>query len=229
MFLLVWTICMVFVILVVKNVLRLKRMGSYVKRLPGIPFKAVLPLLQPNTTTTELFKIYENITNYLDGDGLKKIWLLHKLVVLCDDPVNLRTILMSKDCLSKPYQYRLVSAVGEGILFSKGKTFNLLTTLKNFGEIYLVFLTVHHWRKDRKNVNMVFALSILKTFASKFNRRFCNLTKSLERFVDQPEFDLSEHILGSNLETFMGEFDLLAGSKCYTKSTSFSFRCEFPI
>lgn len=73
----------------------------------------------------------------------------------------------------------------------------------------------------------MFALSILKTFESNFNRRFCDLTKNLEKFVDQSEFDLAEHILGCNLETFMGEADLLAELKFSTISSSFFSDANF--
>lgn len=133
MLLLLLTICMVFVIWVADAMLRFKRVASHVKKLPTIPIKVLLPILRPNITTTELFQIYDKISYYFDSDGLTKVWLLHKLVVLCDDPVNLRTILMSKDCFSKPYHYRLVSAVGDGILFSEGKTLNLLRKMKILG------------------------------------------------------------------------------------------------
>lgn len=72
--------------------------------------------------------------------------------------------------------------------------------------ILFSFLLAHEWRKDRKNVNTVFSLSILKLFEPTFNRRFHELTNKIERFVDQPEFELTNHILDCNLNTFMGEF-----------------------
>lgn len=68
-----------------------------------------------------------------------------------------------------------------------------------------VFL-VHHWQNDRKNLNTVFAMGVLKTFETVFNRRFHDLANSLERFVEQPEFELTNHILECNLKTFFGGF-----------------------
>lgn len=159
---LMWAICVMFLIVWIKLTLRRKRRNSYLENLPKIPFKVLLPLLRPNITTTELFQIYEKATNYFDGDGLKASWIFTNPAIVCDDPVNLRTILKSKDCSSKTHNFRLLPAVADGIS--------------------------------------------LKTFEPTFNRRFSDLAKSLEKFVDHSEFELTEHILGCNLKTFLGEF-----------------------
>lgn len=118
MLVLLWIICTALVILVFDLILRRLRHSFYVKNLPKIPLKVILPLLRPNITTTELFQIYEKATKI--NDGLAAIWILAKLVIVCEDPVNLRTILMSKDCFGKPYHFRLNTAAA-GILFSEGK------------------------------------------------------------------------------------------------------------
>lgn len=111
-------ICVVFGILVVDLVLRQRRQSPYVENLPKLPFKMFVPLLRPNITTAEIYHRMEQLTNYCHG--LVAFWIFPKLVIICDDPVNLKTILMSGDCLNKPYHYRMVPASGDGILFSRG-------------------------------------------------------------------------------------------------------------
>lgn len=63
------------------------------------------------------------------------------------------------------------------------------------------------WQAYRKNVNTVFNPSVLKTFVPTLNRRFLSLARNLERFVDQPEFDFTEHILGCSFNSVLGKFD----------------------
>lgn len=120
MFLFLWIICTAFVVMVFDLILQRLRLSFYVKNLPTIPLKVVLPLLRPNVTTTEIFQIDEKATNM--HDGLTATWIFAQLLVICDDPVNLRTILMSKDCFGKPHNYRLIPAIANGILFSEGES-----------------------------------------------------------------------------------------------------------
>lgn len=108
----------VLVITMVRLVLRLLRLNSYVKTLPKIPFAVLMPLFRRHKTSVELFQFLEKIGNYYDG--LASFWVGTILVVICDDPVNMKTILMSKHCVEKPYLYRLVTAIGDGILLAKG-------------------------------------------------------------------------------------------------------------
>lgn len=118
MWLFVCIFCVVFVILAVHLVWRQMRRTFCLKSLPKVPFKVLVPFLRPNKTTTELFQMTEKMTNYYDS--LAAFWSGLDLTVICDDPVNLKTILTSKDCLDKPYLYRLVPETAEGIVFSEG-------------------------------------------------------------------------------------------------------------
>lgn len=70
-------------------------------------------------------------------------------------------------------------------------------------------------------------MSTLKTFESKFNRRFGGLTKKLDAFVDQPEVDLQEHLLSCNLNTFLGELNGLAVFGSSTKIRPSFIRYKF--
>lgn len=108
----------VLVIAMLRLMLRRLRLNSYVKTLPKIPFSVFMSLLRPNKTKVEQFQCFEKICNYYDG--LASLWVGTKLVVICDDPVNMKTILMSKHCVDKPYYYRLVTAIGDGLFFANG-------------------------------------------------------------------------------------------------------------
>lgn len=112
-------IVMVLTIYLVQIILDMLRQNSYVKNLPRIPFKILLPMLRQNKTTTD---IYEYLNRILyEYDGLSKLWMGSRLVVVCADPVNIKTILMSKDCLDKPYIYRMMAGVGNGIFTAQSK------------------------------------------------------------------------------------------------------------
>lgn len=73
-------------------------------------------------------------------------------------------------------------------------------------EFYFYSRTGHDWQSDRKAISTVFALSILKTFEPIFNHHFANLTKTLEKFVDQPEFELTKHIHHCHFSSVLGEY-----------------------
>lgn len=64
----------------------------------------------------------------------------------------------------------------------------------------------HDWRPDRKAINTVFALNILKSFQPIFNECFSDFAKSLEKYVDQPAFDLTKHIFECNLSVICREY-----------------------
>lgn len=109
---------MMFVILLIAFVRHRMRLNAYVKNLPKIPQSAFLPLLWVNKTSAELFYHFEKITSYCDG--LTSGLFGTKLVIFCDDPVNMQTILTSKQCVNKPDQYRMVTAASRGVFAAKG-------------------------------------------------------------------------------------------------------------
>lgn len=67
-------------------------------------------------------------------------------------------------------------------------------------------LSAHDWRADRKGINAVFRLSILQKLQPIFNRHFGNFARSLEQYVDLPEFDFTQHIIACNLDLALGEW-----------------------
>lgn len=113
----VWVICAAFVIFMVDLVSRRKRLSDCVRNLPKIPLSAIVPFLRPNKTSTEVFECLEKIFNYHDGSASMLVGT--KLTVLFDDPENIKTILLSKDCVDKPYYYRHIAG-GDGLFTANG-------------------------------------------------------------------------------------------------------------
>lgn len=114
---LIWTVLVIFLVSVVSRMLWL---NSYVRNLPRIPLSLHLSFLRPNKTSVELYQCLEKITNYCDG--LAYFWMGTKLAILCDDPANIKTILMSKDCINRPNFYRMMPGTGNGILTANGNS-----------------------------------------------------------------------------------------------------------
>lgn len=88
-----------------------RRLESYVKDLPGSD--STYPLIGNahefiGKTTVEIFN---NIYTFMKTKGTpNKIWLGPILVVSLDRPEDVKTILMSPNCLEKPYLYRFLPA-----------------------------------------------------------------------------------------------------------------------
>lgn len=115
----VWPILMVITIYLVQCISQIFRQIAFVKNLPHIPLNLCLPLLRHNKKTTDIYNLTAAITNAYDG--MAKMWFGSQLVVVCDDPVNMKTILMSKDCLDKPSLHIMATFMGNGILTAPSK------------------------------------------------------------------------------------------------------------
>lgn len=66
-----------------------------------------------------MYQSLQTILNYYDG--MASAWFGTKLAIICDDPVNIKTILMSKDCVNKPYYYRMMRLAGKGLFTASSK------------------------------------------------------------------------------------------------------------
>lgn len=113
MFVFVVVFFAVFAFYLVEVVYRMFRQNVYVKNLPRVPIKMCLPMLLPKQKSTDTYNCVNAILHKYDG--LAKLWMGSQLVVTCDDPVNMKTILMSKDCLDKPNLYRMTAGGGDGL------------------------------------------------------------------------------------------------------------------
>lgn len=205
MFVFLCLICAVLVVLIAWLVSHTIWLNSYVGHLPRVSLRLLTPLLSLNTTPVEIFRCIEKIVNAYEG--LATLWLGPRLVVICDDAEDVKTIFSSKSCLNKPYLYRMISGTGRGIFTANGNCL-FKWTIKPSPILRYIQLTIfadEMWRSDRKNINTVFTLGILKTFAPIFNRQFANMSKSLEKYVDQPEFDLTKHVFEYNLNVVCGK------------------------
>lgn len=100
--------------LMVKYYLWKQHMNSYVKHLPTI--QSSIPILGNaykflGKSTAEIFT---DIIHFIKtSETPTKIWIGPCLTITLDKPEDVKTILMSPNCLDKPYMYRfLPSEVG---------------------------------------------------------------------------------------------------------------------
>lgn len=127
----VWLIFTVFIVFIAAIVVRKLWLESYVKNLPKIPFKLLAPFceLRSHKSPVEIYQYAERVLNY--RNGLTSLWIGLKLTVICDDPINMKTILLSKQCLNKPYFYRMLAEAGNG-LFTATSTYNIVMIFVSF-------------------------------------------------------------------------------------------------
>lgn len=103
---------------VVHFIMKMYRLNEMVKDLPKIPLGLTRKMLTANKTSIDSFHVLEKALGF--HNGLAKFWIGPTLAVVCDDPENMKLILMSKNCVDKPYLYRLIGGAGEGIFASHG-------------------------------------------------------------------------------------------------------------
>lgn len=102
--------------------LHMRRMESYVKHLPTM--HPVYPFVGNahffiGKTTSELFN---GIVKFVNDNGTPaKAYIGPVLNVTLDKPEDIRTILLSSNCLDKPYMYRFLPST-VGILTTECKT-----------------------------------------------------------------------------------------------------------
>lgn len=94
------------------------QMNQYVRDVPFLPWKLFNRLLTATLMRRDLFSVLEEVLGY--RNGFIKFWTGTKLTVACDDPENIKLVLMSKNCVEKPYIYRLIDIAGNGLFSSKG-------------------------------------------------------------------------------------------------------------
>lgn len=96
--------------------LRVIMLNACVRHLPRIPFSMFRSFLGTAKTSTELYQcLNKAFTMY---DGMCTFWFGPKLAVVCDDPEDMKTIFMSKDCFERPYLYRMLGGLAGNGLFT---------------------------------------------------------------------------------------------------------------
>lgn len=113
----VFLIVTLIVSLILYTLITMYRTNEYVKDVPFIPFAIMKQFVMANRTPIETFNMLELMFRF--HNGLSKFWIGTKLAIVCNDPVDTKLILMSKNCLEKPYMYRFVGG-GDGIFSSHG-------------------------------------------------------------------------------------------------------------
>lgn len=100
-----------------------QHMESYVKDLPGL--EGTLPVIGNahefvGKSTAEMFTEITSLVKRLDSPI--KTWIGPMLTIIMDKPEDVKAILMSSNCLDKPYMYRFLPS-DVGILTAKCKAF----------------------------------------------------------------------------------------------------------
>lgn len=117
-----WVLIFLFIVcvlLIVQSYLRYRRLNKNVKDIPAIPMRLLIQLLRPNKTPVQIFYLLESVFNA--ANELAKYWIGHKLVLILNNPDDIQTVLMSRDCVEKSYFYRLIAGVGVGLFASNGE------------------------------------------------------------------------------------------------------------
>lgn len=86
-------------LIVLKYILHIRRIESYVKHIKALRKRPVLI----GKTTTEIFR--ETIQTIKQNDTPYKNYIGPILLITLDKPDDIKAVLMSQNCLDKPYLY----------------------------------------------------------------------------------------------------------------------------
>lgn len=111
----------------------------------------------------DLFKQFTRIySQEFPKDTIKYDWYLNKLVVVIDDPNDLKLCLNSDKCIDKPFVYDYFSA-GQGIFNSKKQV----------------------WKPHRRALNPTLSPKMVSSFIPIFNEKFKITADQMERYIGQ--------------------------------------------
>lgn len=142
--------------------------------------------------------------------------------VLClslDRPDDIKTVLMSANCLDKPYLYQFYPRPC-GILNARCKTLtepNLLTNIydlnlkqSEFSLLYFFFEAGTFWKPIRKLMNPSFNSKILQSFVPIFNTKTNSMLKKLDTEVGNTNFDILPFMNACTLDMVCGKLTTLS-------------------
>jgi len=153
-------------------------MDSYVKHLPTLPS---VPLLGNahyfiGKSTVEIFS---DIIHFIKSRGTPtKIWIGPCLTLTLDKPEDFKTVLMSPNCLDKPYMYQFMPS-DIGILTAKS------------GAV---------WKPMRKLMNPCFNMKILQSFVPIFNEKTNLMLSKLDVEVNAGVIDIAPYMFACTLD-----------------------------
>ncbi|XP_031639345.1 cytochrome P450 4C1-like [Contarinia nasturtii] len=164
---------------VVKYILHMRHMESYVKHLHIK--QPVYPLLGNSLEVVGKTpqKLFVELVDYVKENSTPyKSYFGPVLVITIDRPDDFKTILMNNNCLDKPYFYGfypskvgLMSATSSAI-----------------------------WKPIRKLMNPSFNLKILQSFFPIFNEKTKILVENIERELGKPHFDINKYTSACTLD-----------------------------
>ncbi|CAG9806640.1 unnamed protein product [Chironomus riparius] len=124
-----------------------------------------------------------NILNEIlnNENEIVKIWLGHILLVVANNPDDIKTIFNAKQCYDKPSFVKVCAKIEKGSLFG-----------------YL-----EYWRSHRKVMNPFFGLQGLKALIPIFNDKSKIFIKNLEKMIDKEAFNIFHNMTALTLETIL--------------------------
>lgn len=124
-----------------------QRDKKYVKNIPSVPFWTMTKFVTFKNSSVDTFNKIEEVIGY--HTGMAKFWVGTKLVLFCEDPVNMKTILMSKNCVEKPDYYRFIAGTGDGLFTAHGNaiTHHVRVEIRKFEFFFSVLDGTIDWQE----------------------------------------------------------------------------------
>lgn len=189
-----------------KYILHMQKMESYVKDLPSAPY-LFLPFIGHGHAIIRLSKDIFNVLDVIfckSFDSPVKTYLGPMLLVTTTEPDDIKALLTSNSCLSRPYIFELLpNKTGIASIISKKLLSNLFWLLMN--HILFPIEDGAEWKPIRKLLNAAFNLKIIQSFFPIFNDKTKILVENLNAEIDGSKFNILKYMYGYDLETVCGE------------------------
>lgn len=140
----------------------------------------------------------------LEYNKFTKLWLGPAMMwILVNDPRSIQKVLLSPQCLEKPFFYKFLR-LDNGLISAKCKHESDLIVVQIQTMLFIVADDV--WKVHRKSLNYSFNLRILQTFIPIFIENSQKLVNDLMVNLDRKkEFDMLSYTTKSALNMICGK------------------------
>lgn len=136
-----------------------------------------------NADGKKLFEMaYDSIKNV---ETISKTFHGPLLLVVLEDPDDVKLVMTSKDCLDKSSIMKFAN-INQGSLFG----------------------TLEAWQRHRKIMDPYFGALSMKNFMPLFNEKSLILTRNLSKYLGKKEFDIFHDMTALTLETVLNAMEL---------------------
>lgn len=131
-------------------------------------------------------------------------WLGSLMTISISNPDDMKAVLMSQNCLAKPYMYAFTDVIG--LFNAPGKFITLTPMSHNYNLHPVTKYIVHIWKKDRRVINPLFSNNVVKLFMPTFNEKTEILVKSLKKHINEKRpFNISIYVNACTLDMVCGK------------------------